>query len=392
MIKDRYLTRAIEQDAFRLHKIAFVSGPRQVGKSTLAKQLLKDPNNYFLYDEDSFRKKWIQSPIDSISKRGIGPIVLDEIHKDRTFKKRIKGIYDIHKDTMNMIVTGSSRLDVFRKGSDSLLGRYIPYRLHPFSVSEKSNCISPDEVFKEQKVSNAFDDLFERSGFAEPLLKLSAKEAKRWSRLRLDRLILEDTKDLLNISDMDAFRNLTLLLPQKVGSLFSINSLREDLQKAHGTILRWIKVLEILYHCFLIKPYTKKINRSIQSEPKLYLFDILQIPTEEKSKRLENITALHLLKMCHYWTDLAFGEFDLFYLRNKDAREVDFLVTRDSNPWMMVECKTEELELSSHLIKFNALLKPTYAIQVVYKKKYERFYAQHNIRVVDYEIFLSGLI
>ena len=208
----------------------------------------------------------------------------------------------------------------------------------------------------------------------------------------MERLVAEDTRDYLALEDFDAFRNLTALLPDSVGSLLSVQSLRQDVGKAHATVTRWIQTLEILYFCFLVRPFAKRLTRSIRAASKLYLYDTLRIPVQNRPKRLENLTALHLLKACHYWTETAQGEFELYFLRDKEGREVDFCITSDGSPWMLVECKSADLQPSKHLLAYTARLKPTYAIQLVERPGYDRSYPDSGARVLDYEKFLSGLI
>ncbi len=392
MLRERYLTNSVRSDALAKHKMAFVSGPRQVGKSTLAKALLENEENYFLYDEEDFRRAWTKSPSQSISTRAPGTIVLDEIHKDRRWKSKLKGVSDKRPGDLQIVVTGSARLDHYRKGSDSLLGRYLPYRLFPFSVAETRAPVAPDNALGTRQVSYPWADLLRLGTFPEPLFGGKENEALRWSRLRLDRLVLEDTRDFLNISDLNAFRSLIELLPERVGSLLSVNSLREDIGKAYATVKSWMEVLDLLYYSFTIRPYSKRLVRALKAEPKLYLYDILRIPAEHTPKRIENLVALHLLKACHFWTDTAQGEFELRFLRDKEKREVDFLILRDSSPWMMVECKSGQKEPAKELIHFASILAPPHRFQLVTIPHYDRVYAETQIRVVDYEKFLSGLI
>jgi predicted AAA+ superfamily ATPase len=193
------------------------------------------------------------------------------------------------------------------------------------------------------------------------------------------------------VSDLNAFRVLTDFLPERVSSPLSINALREDVGKAYATVRSWYHVLETLYFCFSIKPYHKRINRAVRAEPKMYLFDILRIPEPAQGARLENITALHLLKACHYWTDTACGEFELHFVRDKSKREVDFLVTRNRLPWMLVECKSGLKEPSPSLRYFSEVIKPTYSIQLVSGTAFDKQYVESRIRVMDYERFLSAL-
>jgi uncharacterized protein len=391
----RYLHTPVLSDAFEQRKMAFISGPRQVGKTTMAKAFLKSTQNYFSYDDESFRRAWNKDPSTAISQRGEGVVVLDEVHKDRFWKRKIKGIYDtIDNDKyFQVVVTGSAKLDLFRKKSDSLMGRYFPYRLHPFSVAESTSPISPDNLLEGGSIVNyKLDDLLSLSGFPEPLLSSRANYAARWSRLRLERLLQEDIRDVLNVSDLRSFQTLVELLPERVGSQFSLNSLKEDVGKAYATVRSWYQVLESLYYCFSIKPYHKRITRSLRSEPRIFLFDLLQIPKEMRSKRVENITALHLQKACHFWTDTAQGEFNLLYVRDKSQREVDFLVTRDNSPWMLIECKSGNKQPSNHLKYFSDVLKPRFVIQLVLDANYDKVYPGYGIRIMSYEKFFSYLV
>ena len=390
-MKNRYLTEIIDKDALKNKKMAFISGPRQVGKTTLGKRILKDlNNNYFSWDETKSRRIWTKSPEKLLEGIGEGPVLFDEIHKDRKWKSKMKGLYDKYGEKLSFLVTGSAKLDLYRKGSDSLLGRYIPYRLHPFSVSESYN--SPDKLLKKFKTNYKWNDLMTLGGYPEPLLSGSEKKAQRWSRLRLDRLAYEDTRDIKALSNLHAFRALLDLVPEKVGTLFSFHSLKEDVGVAYATLRDWMFLSESLYYGFFIKPYSKKIKRVIRSQPKFYLYDILQIPNSEKSKRLENLTALHLLKACHFWTDIAEGLFELFFIRDKEKREVDFLITRDKKAWMLIECKSQSKNLSPHLTYYATALKTPFNIQLIETKNYDRKYQLKNIRVLSYEKFFSSLI
>ena len=392
MIKPRYLSSIIVEDALNDKKMAFISGPRQVGKTTFGRQFLDDINNYFSWDRTDFRKNWVKSPEKAIEDIGKGPILFDEIHKDRKWKSRIKGLYDRFSQEISILVTGSARLDIYRKGGDSLMGRYIPYRLHPFSVSESVSPPDPDNILKKFKVSYQWNDLMILGGFPEPLLSGQEKKALRWSRLRLDRLAYEDTRDVKVLSDLNAFRILLDLIPPKVGSLFSFHSLKEDVGVAYATIRDWVFLLEILYYGFFIRPYARNIKRTIRAAPKFYLYDILQISKQEHSQRLENLACLHLVKACHYWTDTAQGVFDLFFVRDKEKREVDFLITRDKKPWMLIECRSGMKSPSPHLLYYMTKLKTPLNFQLVDDKNHDKNHRMQNVRVMNYEKFFSGLI
>jgi len=392
MLKIRYLNSSIKEDALKDHKMVFISGPRQVGKTTLGKQLLKDKNNYFSWDQTKFRRSWAKFPEKILDNIGEGPILLDEIHKDRKWKSKLKGLYDTYSQELDILVTGSAKLDLYRKGSDSLLGRYIPYRLHPFSVAESQEPPKPNDIFTKFKVSYNWKDLLTLGTYPEPLLLGSEKKAQRWSRLRLDRLAYEDTRDIKVLSNLNAFRVLLDLVPEKIGSLFSFNSLKEDVGVAYATIREWVLLSEMLYYGFFVKPYSKGFKRSIKSESKFYLYDILQIPKSENPKRLENLTALHLLKICHFWTDIGEAFFDLFFVRDKQKREVDFLITRDKAPWMLIECKSSSKNVSPHLLYYSEKLKTPLNFQLIDDPNYDKKHRIQNVRIIGYEKFFSGLV
>jgi predicted AAA+ superfamily ATPase len=326
-----------------------------------------------------------------LESRGSGPVLLDEIHKDRRWKQRLKGLYDIQGADLPIIVTGSARLDFYRRGGDSLQGRYLPYRLHPFSVGETASPPTPENWFVASGgTSFPLQDILSLSGFPEPLLRGSQGHAARWSRLRLEKLVNEDIRDFRNVSDIQALKTLVELLPERVGGQLSINSLREDVGVAYATVRDWLAVLESLYVSFTIRPYTGNVKRSLRAEPKLYLYDHLSILSP--GARLENACACHLLKACQYWTDLAMGEFSLHYFRTKEKEEIDFVVTRDKAPWLLLECKSGLSEPTAVLKKYREMFKPKFCFQLVNKPGFERHYAAHDLWVMDAERFLARLV
>jgi predicted AAA+ superfamily ATPase len=270
------------------------------------------------------------------------------------------------------------------------MGRYLPYRLHPFSVGESVEPPAPEKILTRSAIRFPFDDLYRLGTFPEPLLGGREGKAQRWSRIRLERLIYGDLRDLKHVHDLQALRVLADLLPERVGSLLSINSLREDVGVAYATVRDWVSIFEVLYHAILIRPYAGSLRRTLKAEPKLYLYDILQI--SDPGKRRENLAALHLLKACHYWTDLALGDFELRYLRTKEKEEVDFVVTNQRKPWLLIECKSGNTSPHPALIKFAALLRTVLNFQLVDKRGYDRWYPQHKVRVIDVERFFAGLV
>ncbi|MDQ3000122.1 MAG: ATP-binding protein [Fibrobacterota bacterium] len=352
-MKERYLSEIVKNLAFANHKMAFVSGPRQAGKTTFAKMLLKErgEGTYFNWDETEFRRAWTKHPKSTIptSKKGGAPLViLDEIHKAKLWKRTLKGLFDTLEEPADLLVTGSARLNVYKKGSDSLLGRYFNFRLHPFTLREMvhGGAGASDSLFtalRERALAprkaclEGFADLMRFGGFPEPLFAQDEKRARLWRRGRVEKVIREDLRDLSRIPELSRIEMLASLLPEKVGSMFSIASLREHLEVNHETVKRWVMLLQELYYLYEIKPYQGSVSRSLKKEGKVYLWDFSEVP--EKAARFENLVAGHLLKACHFWTDTGEGDYSLHFIRNKEKQEVDFLVAKDGKPWMAVEAK-----------------------------------------------------
>lgn len=391
----RYIDGTLTSDALKDRKIAFVSGPRQVGKTSMAENILLSSsgnlNSYFSWDDDEFRKLWIKNPKAVFNEHSL--LVLDEIHKDRQWKNRLKGLYDNYKNKVKIIVTGSARLDFYRKSGDSLQGRYYPYRLHPFSLNETEKVPLPPEIEWVGVASTKYEleSMLELGGFPDPLFSQSSLKAQRWRRLYRERMIKEDLRDLKEVRDIEQLKTLSYLLEDTVSGQLSYENIRQDLKVSFDTVRSWIELLEAVYFCYRIRPYSKGIKQAIRKEPKLYLFDWSIL--KDQGARYENLIASHLLKSCHAWTDCALGEYELHYVRDKQKREVDFLVTQNQKPWLLVECKSSQKQISPSLIHFTKVLKPKFSIQVVKDLKHERRSIEHpNIQTMNVTRFLSRLV
>ena len=390
MIKNRYLTESIIEDLSE--KMVFVGGPRQVGKTTLATGIVsKHFNNfaYFNWDNKQDRKKIMNSdwPGD------VEIIILDEIHKYRKWKNLVKGEYDKLKEKFKFLITGSARLDVYRRGGDSLQGRYHYYRMHPFSLVELLNKKNKFEILKEMAIEDKehteeLDMLFEFGGFPEPLVKQNKRILRRWHNEKMERLFREDIRDMEQVRDLNSMKLLSDILPWRVGSLLSINSIREDLEVSHRAVTNWLNILEALYYHFRLYPYTGKTIRSLKKEPKLFLWDWSEV--EEPGARFENMIASHLLKWVHFLYDYEGHKAGLYFLRNVDKKEVDFLVTVDKKPWFAVEVKLSDISVSPSLHYFKERLNIPYLFQVVKRPGVDRLI--NGVRVISASRFLTALI
>lgn len=392
MLRNRYLTECVIDDL--AEKMVFIGGPRQVGKTTLAQTFVAERFKqaaYFNWDNRSDRRNILASNWPG----NADLLILDEIHKYKQWKSLVKGEYDTLKERYRFLITGSARLNIYRKGGDSMLGRYRYYRLHPFTMAELigvDTMIVP-EVMKEIQIpipceKETLDSLDRFGGFPEPFLKQNDRTLRRWHNEKLERLFKEDIRDVEQVRDIVQMQLLGDLLPERTGSLLSVNSLREDLDVSHRAVSRWLNILEAFYYCFRIYPFVGRNFRSLKKEAKLYLWDWSEIKNE--GIRFENCIASHLLKLIHFLQDYEGYRAGLYFLRSVEKKEVDFMVTIEEKPWFTVEVKLNETTPSPNLHYFREKLNIPYSYQVVKKTGVDMFHK--GIRVISADRFLLGLI
>jgi predicted AAA+ superfamily ATPase len=390
MLKNRYLTKYIREDL--AEKMVFVGGPRQVGKTTLATHIVSQyfkNSAYFSWDNKQDRGKIMNSDWPG----NADLLILDEIHKYRKWKNLVKGEYDKLKEKYKFLITGSARLDVYRKGGDSLLGRYHYYRMHPFSMAELLNKNNRFDIWNElsledEEHNKELETLFQFGGFPEPLIKQNKRFLRRWHNEKVERLFREDIRDMEQIRDLDSMKLLSDMLPEKVGSLLSINAIREDLEVSHRAVSNWLNILEKLYYHFRLYPYTGKLIRSLKKEPKLFLWDWSEV--NDPGARFENMIASHLLKWVHFLYDYEGYRAELHFLRNVDKKEVDFFITVEKKPWLAVEVKLSDTKVSPALYYFKERLNIPYLFQVVKTPGVDRLI--NGIRVISASRFLHALV
>jgi len=389
--RERYLEQGIREDL--RGKMVFVAGPRQVGKTTLAQQLsAADSADLYLSWDNRDDRREIRA---ARWPAGEALVVLDELHKWRGWKGWLKGEFDKHRDHLRFLVTGSARLDVYRRGGDSLQGRYHHYRLHPFSCAEargprlRADLVPGRELPLEVRAEDAvLTALLEFGGFPEPFLAQSARTHRRWQKDRMDRFFREDVRDLEPIRELDSFQLLADLLPERVSSLLSLNALREDLGVSHRALTHWMEVLERLYHVFRLRPFGGPRSRSLTKMPKAYLWDWSLVT--DPAARFENLVASHLLKLCHYLEDSQGHVMGLHYLRDRDGHEVDFLVTAERRPWFAVEVKVAETQIDPALVQFRKRLSIPWTYQIT--REGRRDFVENGVRVLPAARFLAGLV
>ena len=356
--------------------MVFLTGGRQIGKTTLAKILDKThPTLYLNWEFAQDRLNILENPHFIESELGLNTIadskpvvIFDEIHKFPEWKNFLKGFYDKYKDRLSIIVTGSARLDLYRKNNDSLMGRYFLYHIFPFSLRE---CVSPaidvDSDIQRNDVifdQNAYDKLFEFGGYPAIYVKGERSFYNRWYNLRKKQLFFEDIRDLSNIHELGQLELLGEMITEQVGGIMNRSSLAKKIQVTTQTISRWLSTLENFYYSFFIYPYSTNIPRSLIKEPKVYLYDWSLV--KDPGAKFENFVATHLFKAISFWNDTGLGNYALYFIRTKEGKEVDFVITKEQKSWILIEAKlSSKNSISKSLYDFQEITGAEFAFQLV---------------------------
>ncbi|MFH1654768.1 MAG: AAA family ATPase [Pseudomonadota bacterium] len=386
----RFLKEYGLEEAKKNRQMVFICGPRQTGKTTLAREFLKEmdcQDLYFNWDISKTRQMFREDPtfFENIARdreRKITFITFDEIHKGRDWKDRLKGFFDQFENEFHFIIIGSARLDMLRKKGESLSGRFFLYNLLPLALSECENMdlnklwlidreslknpfSSMMDLCTHKNEKSSYKDLFNLSGFPEPFTKGEESFHNKWQHSYVDLVFEQDLKDLTSVKDIDGLEHLLNLLPLRVGRPLSVNSIREDLKVAHETVSNWLRILEKLYLTFPLSPYSKKIARSIRKEKKWYFYDWTRV--KEPSFRFENMLAVSLLRAAKCWEQMGLFKCKIQYIRTIEKKEVDFLILIDSKPFALVEAKLSQTDIDSHVLKLAKHLGNIPIFQVVHQ-------------------------
>jgi uncharacterized protein len=358
-------------------QMLFLMGPRQVGKTTSALKVGRawGEHYYMNWDDPAHREVILSGPSAVAERLALERlreqpplIILDEIHKFARWKDFLKGLFDVWGSRVRILVTGSGRLDAFRSGGDSLMGRYFSYRMHPLSLAELLHPVLPTSAGLDLSVlpeAEMLSRLLLRSGYPEPFVRDEDRFQRRWRGFRNRQLLKDDLRDLARVQEVEQLEVICRILAREAGQQLNLSSLARQVRVAPDTTRRWLDTLQALYFAFSVRPWHRNVRRSLRKEPKVYLWDWSLVT--EPGARAENLVGAALLKSCHFWTDHGMGDFALHYLRDKDKREVDFLVVRDEEPWILVEVKLSGgRKVTEALRYFQAETKAPHALQVAF--------------------------
>lgn len=378
----RWLERLV-LDPLWGHKMRLIGGPRQCGKTTLAKMLLRAKGSeklYYNWDVPQVRDRYRSDSLfyrKDMASRKTAWACFDEIHKSPKWKNILKGIYDEDARRLTLLITGSARLIPSRRGGDSLAGRYLLFRLPPVLAGELLGRLPVFGVpadprnWLEKKIDSeessegrsAIDQLWKFGPFPEPLLKGNERFSRLWRRNYLDSVIKGDLRDLTRLHDLESVENLISMIPDRIGAPFSMNAVREDLDVAFGTVKNILRHLERLYVTFSLSPFTGNLKRPVKKEKKVYLFEWTSI--EDPGARFENLIALELLGLTWLWQDSGGSDYGLFFVRTREGKETDFLITRNGKPWCLFECKFSPTNVAEHHLRFAKQFGQIPLVQVV---------------------------
>ena len=380
-------------------QMVFLSGPRQCGKTTLAESIGTD---YLNWDDADVRAAVTAGQKEVVRRYGLDQlsadervVVFDELHKYPKWKGFLKGFFDVYGGSAKIIATGSAKMNVYKRGGDSMMGRYFPYRMHPLSVAELVDVSLPGEslVRMPQPVDESeWEALVDFGGFPEPFTRRNRRFHSRWSYLRMEQLMLEDIRTLTQVQELEQIRVLAEILANRSGEQIVYDSLARDASIDPKTAKKWIGTLKYLYYGFEVRPWFRNVENSIRKTPKWYLRDWSRIG--DAGNRFETMAACHLLKAVEAWTDLGYGNFELHYLRDKQKREVDFLVSRDGRAWFIAEVKASDTHLSAGLGHYQLATGARHAFQIVFDEPFVKAdcFARTDPVVVPARTFLSQLV
>jgi len=403
-VKKRPLYLDIWKELSANKAMVFLAGPRQAGKTTISRQISKSFSNrvYFNWDLPAHKQLLLKEPafFEAFARKDTSKplVILDEIHKYRRWKNYLKGIYDGYGGRYRFLVLGSGRLNVFQRGGDSLAGRYFQFTLWPFTLAELAGrrrsfrdfLKDPLEVPDATGLERTWKRLSKLSGFPEPYLSGRETVYRRWASGYRQQLIREDIRNATEIKNIDDTDALFSLLPSKVGSPLSMDSLARDLQVSFNSIRDWLAVFEAFFLVFRISPWTQKISRAIVKEKKLYCYDPASVSLP--AARFENMVALELFRAVSNWNELGLGDFELHYVRNRQKEEVDFLISKEKMPFLLVETKTAEEHPAKSLLRFQTMLDVP-AVQLVDRPglRQIRSNGKQQVLVVTASHWLAGL-
>lgn len=368
---NRRLQIKVEDQMTKFPVIA-ITGPRQSGKTTLARTLLPD-YKYFNLEDIGTKTLATGDPVSFINSIN-GPAIIDEIQKVPQLLSQIQVKVDESKTAGQFVITGSESLLLSEKVSQSLAGRVVNNILLPLSYEE----------LKQGKIEHKNVDTQILHGFYPRIYDTKMTFSDFYPEY-VSTYVEKDVRQLKNIGDLSLFEKFLQLLAGRVGQLLNLTSLSNDVGVSHNTIESWLSLLEASYIVYRLKPYYKNLGKRVIKSPKIYFHDtgllcyLLNIDSEDMLKRhyaqgsiFENFVINEVYK--HIYNNKLRSR--LYFYRDSNANEVDVLVNSGSLT-LGIEVKASQtfsMEFTKGLQNIKTYLDPAikFSGNVIYKGKEEQ--------------------
>lgn len=337
-------------------RVLLLSGPRQCGKTTLARELESDETEYRTLDDGTLREAAENDPQGFI-KRSTRTMIIDEVQRIPSLLPAIKKAVDEDTRFGQYLLTGSTNIQALPTVRESLAGRIAKIRLRPLARGEIESAAS-------RFIDSAFEQSFSRStthydrdavleiaftgGFPEPML-LKDRGRKRWHTDYINAILERDLKEIARIHRKNAMRELVHTLAAWSGKFMDLSAIGSGLTIQRPTLETYINALETLYLVERVYPWTKTDYARVGKQSRLFMadsglmasllnwkMDQVRLDSDRSGKLIETFAFNEIMAQ----VDTSDGRYELFHYRDREKREIDFLIEREDNALLGIEIKS----------------------------------------------------
>jgi len=326
----KYLKKVIKK-----YPVITITGPRQSGKTCLAKNVL--PNYQYVNLEDLEIRSIAKRDPKGFLKEYSGKVIIDEIQRAPELTSYIQVIVDEKKHNGQFILTGSQNFQILDTLSQSLAGRTANITLLPFSF---------EEIKTKYKKRNFLDKLI-YTGFYPRIYDKKLNPTEMLSNY-VSSYVERDLKQLSTIKNLDLFQRFMILCSARIGQLLNLNNISNDIGVSSNTLREWLSLLRASYITFLLQPFHPNINKRLIKSPKIYFYDVglacylLGINNEKqlkahplKGQLFENLIVIEVLK---YRYNNGLNN-NLWFYRDSNSNEID-LIYQIADKFTAIEIKS----------------------------------------------------
>ncbi len=358
-VYDRWQEKVI-QEALKTRRVLLLSGARQCGKTTLAKQIATKDSTYRTLDNLAVRQLALSDP-DGFVKHPGKMLIIDEIQRAPDLLSAIKLVVDEHTEPGQYLLTGSANIQSLPSVQESLAGRIRKIRLRPLTQGELRGALPSflDQAFKQQ-FSLLENNIYNRKtmleiafcgGFPEAI-RLGDRERHQWHKDYIDALLERDLKDVAHITRLHAMRQLVAVLAAWSSKFMDISAIGAGLSIRRPTIESYINALTTLYLVEKIQPWTRTDYERVGKQSKLYMTDAglmssilnwrleqVELDADRSGKLIETFIFNELAAQI----DANPIKYELFHYRDREQREIDFLIEREDQALLGIEVKASSV-------------------------------------------------